>query len=53
MADAYEAISASLPEDKVAETGKMQLTDFIDPAVAEPFIQIQAQFEESFAEEGR
>ena len=53
MADTYEAISADLPEDKVAETGKMQLTDFIDPAVAEPFIQIQAQFEESFAEEGR
>lgn len=48
MADTYEAISADLPEDKVAETGKMQLTDFIDPAVAEPFIQIQAQFEEGF-----
>ena len=53
MADTYEAISADLPEDKVAETGKMQLTDFIDPAVAEPFILIQAQFEEGFAEEGR
>lgn len=53
MADTYEAISADLPEDKVAETGKMQLTDFIDPAVAEPFIQIQAQFDEGFAEEGR
>ena len=53
MADAYEAISASLPEDKVAETGKMQLTDFIDPAVAEPFILIQSQFDEGFAEEGR
>jgi hypothetical protein len=48
MADTYEAISADLPEDKIAETGKMQLTDFIDPAVAEPFIQIQAQFEEGF-----
>ena len=46
-------ISADLPEDKVAESGKMQLTDFVDPAVAEPFILIQAQFDENFAEEGR
>ena len=53
IAETYEAISADLPEEKVSESGKMQLTDFIDPAVAEPFIQIQAQFEESFAEEGR
>ena len=53
IAETYETISADLPEDKASESGKMQLTDFIDPAVAEPFIQIQAQFEESFAEEGR
>ena len=46
-------LGADLPEDKAAETGKMQLADFIDPAVAEPFILIQAQFDESFAEEGR
>ena len=53
IAETYEAISADLPEEKVSESGKMQLTDFIDPAVAEPFIQIQAQFDESFSEEGR
>ena len=53
IAETYEAISADLPEDKASESGKMQLTDFIDPAVAEPFIQIQVQFDESFAEEGR
>jgi hypothetical protein len=53
IAETYETISADLPEDKASESGKMQLTDFIDPAVAEPFIQIQAQFEESFAEERR
>ena len=53
IAETYEAIAADLPEDKASESGKMQLADFIDPAVAEPFIQIQEQFEESFAEEGR
>ena len=53
IAETYETISAALPEDKVSETGKMQLTDFVDPAVAEPFILIQSQFDESFAEEGR
>ena len=53
IADTYDTISADLPEEKAAEAGKMQMTDFIDPAVAEPFVQIQAQFDESFAEERR
>ena len=53
IAETYETISADLPEDKAAESGKMQLADFIDPAVAEPFILIQSQFDESFAEDGR
>jgi hypothetical protein len=50
LAETYESLSTALPEEKVAEAGKMQMTDFIDPAVAEPFVQIQSQFDESFAE---
>ena len=53
LAETYESLSAELPEEKTAEVGKMQMTDFIDPAVAEPFVQIQAQLEEGFGAEGR
>ncbi len=41
VSDTYDTLLASAPEGKAAEVGKMALADFIDPAVAEPFVQIQ------------
>ncbi len=44
LAETYESIAAGVPEEKAEEVGKMPVTDFIDPAVAEPFVRIQDKF---------
>ena len=48
----YETLAANAPEDKAREVGKMELTDFIDPAVAEPFVRIQNVISAGFETEG-
>ncbi len=48
----YETLAANAPEDKAREVGKMELTDFIDPAVAEPFVRIQDVIAAGFEAEG-
>ncbi len=52
LAETYESITAGVPEEKAEEVGKMPVTDFIDPAVAEPFIRIQDKLGEGFGPGG-
>ncbi len=41
----YDALSAALPEEQRAEAAQLELTDFIDPAVAEPLVAVQDKLE--------
>jgi len=41
MTTAYDGLFQSVPQDKQAEVGKIQMTDFIDPSVIEPLTEVQ------------
>jgi hypothetical protein len=41
MTTTYDALFKAVPQDKQSEVGKMQMTDFIDPNVMEPMIEVQ------------
>ena len=48
MAEAYDAIGASLPEDRRAEVSDLPVFEFIDPMVAEPLIGVQDKLDGGF-----
>jgi hypothetical protein len=41
MTTAYDGIFQAVPQEKQADVGKMQMTDFIDPSVIEPLTEVQ------------
>ena len=41
LAETYDKIGEILPQGQRAEVSEMQMIDFIDPAVAEPLIDVQ------------
>jgi hypothetical protein len=41
----YDALADVVPPDHRADASRMELTDFIDPAVAEPLIAVQSKLE--------
>jgi hypothetical protein len=41
MTTAYDGIFQAVPQEKQADVGKMQMTDFIDPSVIEPLAEVQ------------
>lgn len=45
LAETYDAIGACAGEGKRDEVSKMNLADFIDPSVAEPFVAVQDKLE--------
>ena len=45
LTETYDKIGEFLPQDQRAEVSEMQMIDFIDPAVAEPLIDVQDKLE--------
>ena len=45
LVQAYDDLGAIIPQEQRGETAKMELTDFIDPAVAEPLIAVQGKLD--------
>ena len=45
LAETYDKIGEFLPQGQRAEVSEMQMVDFIDPAVAEPLIDVQDKLE--------
>ena len=45
LAETYDKIGESLPQDRREAVSEMQMIDFIDPAVAEPLIDVQDKLE--------
>jgi len=45
LVQAYDDLNAIVPEDMQGEVAKTELTDFIDPAVAEPLVAVQDKLE--------
>ena len=45
LAETYDAIGACVGEGKRDEVSNMNLADFIDPSVAEPFVAVQDKLE--------
>lgn len=45
LVQTYDSLGAIVPEEQLAEAAKIELTDFIDPAVAEPLIDVQDKLE--------
>ncbi len=41
MVETYDTFASFVPQDRQGETSHMELTDFIDPGVAEPLIAVQ------------
>lgn len=41
LVQTYDSLNAVVPEEQSTETAKIELTDFIDPAVTEPLIAVQ------------
>jgi hypothetical protein len=48
----YDALGALVPEEQRGRAGAMELTDFIDPAVAEPLIAVQDKLDKLSAQRG-
>lgn len=46
IAETYESIGAFVPEDKKGDAADLDFTDFIDPAVIEPLVQVQDKLED-------
>ena len=45
LAETYDKIGTCIPSERRAEISEMQMVDFIDPAVAEPLIDVQDKLE--------
>ena len=45
MAETYDRIGANVAPDRRGEVSEMQMVDFIDPAVAEPLVDVQDKLE--------
>ena len=45
LAETYDKVGASIPQEQRADVSEMQMIDFIDPAVAEPLIAVQDKLE--------
>ena len=45
LAETYDKVGEILPQGQRAEVSEMQMIDFIDPAVAEPLIDVQDKLE--------
>lgn len=45
LVQSYDALSVIVPEAQRGEAGQLELTDFIDPGVAEPLIAVQDKLE--------
>ncbi|MCR5751016.1 MAG: hypothetical protein K6G91_03565 [Kiritimatiellae bacterium] len=45
LAEAYDAIGACAGEGKRGDVSKLNMADFIDPSVAEPFVSVQDKLE--------
>jgi hypothetical protein len=45
LVQTYDSLNAIVPEGQSGETAKIELTDFIDPAVTEPLIAVQDKLE--------
>jgi pyruvate/2-oxoglutarate dehydrogenase complex dihydrolipoamide acyltransferase (E2) component len=45
LAETYDKIGTCIPSERRAEISEMQMIDFIDPAVAEPLIDVQDKLE--------
>ena len=45
LAETYDKIGTCVPSERRAEISEMQMVDFIDPAVAEPLIDVQDKLE--------
>ena len=45
LAEAYDAIGACAEEGKRGDVSKLNIADFIDPSVAEPFVSVQDKLE--------
>ena len=45
LVQTYDDLNAIVPEGQLGEAAKIELTDFIDPAVAEPLIAVQDKLE--------
>ena len=45
LAEAYDAIGACAEEGKRGDVSKLNMADFIDPSVAEPFVSVQDKLE--------
>ena len=45
LAETYDKIGTCVPSERRAEISEMQMIDFIDPAVAEPLIDVQDKLE--------
>ena len=48
----YDALGALVPEEQRGGAGAMELTDFIDPAVAEPLIAVQDKLDKLSGQRG-
>ena len=48
MAEAYDAIGASLPDERRADVSELPVFEFIDPMVAEPLIGVQDKLDGGF-----
>lgn len=45
LVQTYDTLDAVIPDAQQAEAAKMELTDFIDPAIAEPLVAVQDKLE--------
>jgi len=45
LVQTYDSLNAVIPQEQSGETAKIELTDFIDPAVTEPLIAVQDKLE--------
>lgn len=53
MAETYDAIGSSLPEDRRKAISELPVFEFIDPAVAEPLIGVQDKLDAGFGRRDR
>lgn len=47
VSEAYDGLALAVPADKRDDVSRMQMADFIDPAVVEPLIRVQGQLEKA------
>lgn len=47
VSEAYDGLALAVPAEKRDDVSRMQMADFIDPAVVEPLIRVQGQLEKA------